>query len=383
MAGLLSGLFGYGTDEQGQITSPGLLGGIGRGLQNNSDMLMQMGMGMMSGKNGYDNWANAAQGMALGSQMDTQRQLGIQKQIKELAQKKAAEQYATQLPENLRGLVMANPDMASKFASADYEKLINPDQGQLVERNGKTYRVFKNGSASEVSGLPGQDQTPEFQKKIEYYKNMPEGPDKDAAGAMLGITKGGGEASKIAERYKMGQTLGLQGEDLQRYSLTGNIPTNTEKAMPSEVAGRVAMADSYLKEAPTVRQAIARGDVTGVWDGTLARNGFGEGAKVYRQIQSGVDALRRGLTGAGMGESEANEYAQRYLPTARDTADQMLDKHDRLVKELEDIKEAQIAGRQYKTSDSAPQGVGAAPGALPAKGQTTKHAGGGTITRID
>jgi hypothetical protein len=62
-------------------------------------------------------------------------------------------------------------------------------------------------------------------------------------------------------------------------------------------------------------------------------------------MQSGSDALQRGLTGAGKGEAESKEYASRYLPTALDNAQSLQAKLTNLSNELRSINANVTRGR--------------------------------------
>jgi hypothetical protein len=85
--------------------------------------------------------------------------------------------------------------------------------------------------------------------------------------------------------------------------------------LPSEAAGRIGLADSFLKNFDTIRAKVAEGVVTGPLDRFQAtNNSSSEAGQIYQSIQTGVDSLQRMLTGAGMPASEAAQYAFRYLP---------------------------------------------------------------------
>lgn len=104
--------------------------------------------------------------------------------------------------------------------------------------------------------------------------------------------------------------------------------------IPPDMAGKVALADEYLANFPKIEKAIKAGNLTGIWDASVAQQGYGESGETYRQIQAGRDALQRTLTGAGMPASEAAEYTSRYLPTKADTQESLLSKQNQLKTEL-------------------------------------------------
>lgn len=123
------------------------------------------------------------------------------------------------------------------------------------------------------------------------------------------------------------------------------IPGGPATQIPGELAARVGLSGDFLDQAPKLRERIAAGDVTGLIDVNRAQQGIGEQGEIYRQLQSGTDALMRLLTGAGMNETEARQYAERYLPTWRDTSESAATKLDNLVRELGATRDTAMRGR--------------------------------------
>jgi hypothetical protein len=119
-------------------------------------------------------------------------------------------------------------------------------------------------------------------------------------------------------------------------------------------AARLGMTKSFLDEAPTLRDKIAKGALSDVMNRGSLAVGAGDAGQIYRSIQSGADALIRNLTGAGMTVVEAEAYAARYLPSAMDSQDTMLDKFDRLQREL--VAVAGSVGRGRGGADFATGG---------------------------
>lgn len=123
------------------------------------------------------------------------------------------------------------------------------------------------------------------------------------------------------------------------------IPGGPAEQIPGEQAARLGMAESFQDQLPGIRQDVDAGRVTGPVDNIAGRFGMGEQGRVYARIESGVDALRRSLTGAGMPAEEASDYARRYLPSPWDTAEQTQDKLTQLEQELERIGQNLTRGR--------------------------------------
>lgn len=126
------------------------------------------------------------------------------------------------------------------------------------------------------------------------------------------------------------------------------IPGGPGEQISGELAARIGMADSFLGQAPALRDRLTSGDMTGPIDSLAAQFGYGHRGETYRQLQSGTDALMRLLTGAGMNETEARAYAERYLPTMKDSPESAAGKLDQLIRELEATKGVAMRGRGGK-----------------------------------
>lgn len=123
------------------------------------------------------------------------------------------------------------------------------------------------------------------------------------------------------------------------------IPGGPGEQIPGELAARVGMSESFAGQAPALRERLQSGEMTGPIDALMGQFGMGERGETYRQLQSGTDALMRLLTGAGMNATEAKSYAERYLPTIKDTPESAVGKLDQLMRELEAAKGMAMRGR--------------------------------------
>lgn len=122
-------------------------------------------------------------------------------------------------------------------------------------------------------------------------------------------------------------------------------PKNTNAQLPAEMGARIGLGDAFLKELPRIRQQIQNGDASGLIDGAALMMGMGEPAKIWRDIETGKEALVRNLTGAGMAQSEAENQAARYQISPTDTAATMLQKLDNLERDLRATREGAINAR--------------------------------------
>jgi hypothetical protein len=137
------------------------------------------------------------------------------------------------------------------------------------------------------------------------------------------------------------------------------IPGGPAEQIPAETAGRIGLADNFLKQLPDVQKDVQSGTVTGLVDRwTAVNNSSSSQAGTYQKIQSGVDALTRMLTGAGQNKDEAAAYAARYLPSYTDDAASASRKLDQLADELRSAKALVLRGHAASaTQPSDPLGI--------------------------
>lgn len=310
--GLLGMLLGQSADpwagmrQQGAQT-PGSLGGFNpleslrQFSQNNPGVLGQIGAGMMAG-DAAGGFANAGELQARNREkfmekQETQRKTNLTRQwlIKNRG-----------MSEEDADMAMSSPEILNSYLKTPESKLTD-DMREYQMAVGQGF----NGSF------------------MDYQVKM-----KEAGRNQVNIDTG----VKLPSGYRWvdpnKQELGVE-----------PIPGGPGEQIPGELAARVGMADSFLGQLPDIKQKVATGQVTGPWDRSMAVMGHGEQASVYRQIESGVDALMRLLTGAGMNQTEAAAYARRYLPTYADDTAAMGQKLDQLAQELTAAKNMAMRGR--------------------------------------
>lgn len=131
------------------------------------------------------------------------------------------------------------------------------------------------------------------------------------------------------------------------------IPGGKGEAISSETAARVGLADKFLRNAERLKARIrGKGGAfkgAGGWWNYYTKSG--EGGDVLRELKSGRDALLRNLTGAGMNMSEAEEYADRYLPGTFDTEETILNKINGLESDLQAVAQRVLVGRGKASTD--------------------------------
>ena len=135
-------------------------------------------------------------------------------------------------------------------------------------------------------------------------------------------------------------------------------------SIPAEVGARIGLGQAFLTEDyPEIIKMIDAGDATGPMDFAAGTLGKGNSGIVQRRMASGVDALRRGLTGAGMSMAETDEYAKRYSPQLFDSPETLRLKAEGLKQDLEAVSSGAINGKAGNISGlmpnvNAPSGAG-------------------------
>jgi hypothetical protein len=229
------------------------------------------------------------------------------------------------------------------------------------------------GSPAQPDGTGSPAQTAMTRENINnYFRKFPEAQDSPTGKMLLRhLEKLDAQEEartklprEIADRTKIADEAGLQGAQRQEYIYGLK---EQDKSIPAGESGRLALADIYLKRAPRIAEEIKKGNLTGPYDVAMGKQGVGQQGMVMGDIKSGVDALRRMLTGQGMPASEAAEYIQRYEPTYKDTVTTLKHKHERLVEELTGMRDNIMRGRG---STPAPSQTGGkqSPNAAPMEG---------------
>ena len=149
----------FGAQAQGDPNAAGggVLGGFGQGMQNlhntfadNRQQMMGFGMGLLGGNSVADGWQQASAGLARGALLDAstkkEKKAEEERERRRNGLLKLAEKYG------LDPAIADNPDIAGSALA----QRMQPDNGTVIERNGRTYRMFRDGPVEEVSGLPQQ-----------------------------------------------------------------------------------------------------------------------------------------------------------------------------------------------------------------------------------
>mgnify|MGYP006921294528 CR=1 FL=1 len=117
-------------------------------------------------------------------------------------------------------------------------------------------------------------------------------------------------------------------------------------ALPAEMGARIGLGDEFLTEdLPQIKKDVAAGVATGPVDAIAGWAGVGRQGEIRRRIQTGLDAMLRNLTGAGMTADEMARYEARYAPSLFDTPESLASKLDGLERDLKAVKGGAVAGK--------------------------------------
>ena len=304
--------------SQGGAQRGGFLGGL------DPDLLLSISSSLITGRTPQEQLGGALTGLADYRKEQRQKNRTLEILGKDSPQLVQAIEAGILTPGDAFNLHYKEAQEAKKAQrpSRKFQTLPDGSYGWSDETAG-TWTPL--GTATKVESQPALVQEFKFAKDNGYTGSFNDYVQSKRAG---GSGSGGDVGYKVPSGYRL--------KDPNNPSLgVDPIPGGPAEEMPGELSARIGMAKSFIAKAPALRQKLANGDVTGWWDQAIAEAGFGERGQVYQDLQSGTDALMRLMTGAGMNEAEAKQYASRYLPTSRDTAETAANKLDRLVGELE------------------------------------------------
>lgn len=238
------------------------------------------------------------------------------------------------------------------------------EAGRLANQGnyqGAAAAAFGGGDAATGNSLLDFLSQREVAKNLDAYRTQSLGLERERIGLdreRLAYDKGEGniydKRAKAAVRY--GLVPGTPAH--QRYVLEGSLPDVTKTGnVEGEVAARIGLGQRFLDRIPDIEKRLDAtfGDATGydVNQRTELYFNAGEAGAIKRDIQSGADALRRMLTGAGMNPGEADEYANRYSIGPLDKYETMKQKVANLKGDLEYTRNAVAAGKKISLDQLA------------------------------
>lgn len=169
-------------------------------------------------------------------------------------------------------------------------------------------------------------------------------------------TKQGPSRSDAAKRaIDAGLTPGSP--EYNEYVLKGPEKAAKAAELPGEIGARIGLGREFKKDIPDLKERINKFGPTDYVDLGINRGNAGE---VWRRIESGRDALVRGLTGAGIGVAEAQNQAARYQIGVTDTPETMIKKIDGLTRDLDAVERGAITGKTGEMARDYDANAGAA-----------------------
>lgn len=286
-------------------------------LRNNNQGLMQLGLGLLSGRTGQEQAALGAQGLAGAINQNKTMQF-LQKSYPELAQ---AVQSGAMSPGDAWKMAYQQKLEAQKPRSPleVNGRLIDPDTYQVV---------------ADFSDPPKGPQPTDDMREYEFAKSQ-------------GF--GGSFTDYQTQLRKAGAT---------------NVSTGGVQ-LPAEMGARIGLGDQFLTELPSIKDKVKGGAISGPIERGQLATGMGEPGEIWRRIETGKEALVRNLTGAGMAQAEAENVASRYQIHPTDSVETQLQKLQGLERDLEATRAGAIGARTGQLS-TAPghQSPAQAPGSV-------------------
>lgn len=397
---MFNGLLG-GLVQQQPNTQGGLLGAFDQ----NQMALGMMGMGLLSGQDNRDAFRLGMQGAMQGRQFDVQQNQRRAVAAAIASDPSIPPQTRALLmqmePSAALGYITAERNYQREL---DQPRIHNdPASGQAMVYTQRQAMGRLGGGAPGAPAAPGGGGVA---PPAPPSAPSTGGPPAGGSGGLGVPLFGGGETRQqreVRERYDEGLRRGLTGEPLRQYALTGNftgspagyeeaaggglqptrggpadqpppgfrwdnpnaprdqrravpIPGGPEERIGGENASRMALGNVFLQNLPQIRREVNEGRFEGAVrrlgqmastaaTGNVYEGLTGEAAHTYRNIQQGVEALARQLTGAGMPANEAMQQAQQYLPRFNDSRATILAKLNNLEAALRESSETHMRGR--------------------------------------
>lgn len=203
----------------------------------------------------------------------------------------------------------------------------------------------------------------------------------DAARLGFDIDKEANKTTDNTREYEVAKAEGFGGSFLDFISAKKAREGASSTQIPAEVAARIGLARAFQSDLPSIKKGISELTLADRVDIPLRR---GKAGDLWRRIESGTEAMKRQMTGAGMSENEAQNYIDRYQLSATDKTETMLHKIDLLDRDLQATTEGALSGKtglmgkEYKAGNASPPS--ARPRAKNAAGDVVEWNGSAWVT---
>lgn len=260
-------------------------------LKNNSDTLLQTGMGLIGGRTASEQASMGLQGFQQGRKMNRTMQF-LQEKNPELAQ-------AVQ---------------SGALDAGDAFKIHMQQQAEASKPKNPWMAV--GGSL--------------FNTENQSFLTPPEKP---------------ADLPSSVDEYNFAKSQGFNGSYMDYKAAQKPVTNINNVQLPAEVGARIGLGDKFLADVPTIEAEIKAGKTNGIMGGAALAAGVGDAGSIWRKIETGRDALVRNLTGAGMSVSEAENMASRYQIGPMDSQATQLDKLNGLAEDLKAVRSGAIGAK--------------------------------------
>jgi hypothetical protein len=297
-------------------------------INDNSNALMLMGLGGLSGQGNADAFGKMLQGWQAGSRLDLHG--------REIADERLEKQQAA----------------AEKAQQRNVTAALLVKQG-VVRDEAEAMQYIHAGLAGDLLKQAFQKEkapTTDDMREYSFYTQQERAAGREPRPFFEFLGRGGDRGLQIPSGYM---------PDPENPGRLAPIPGGPAEALPVEAAGRVAalnVAKNNLGEAKRILQSYTLSERVG------SALGRGEGGQARRVIRLGVEAALRAMTGAAAPEEEIARYTDMFAPGPTDLPADTQRKLQLLDEFTGELDAALMRGRG---GASAPQGTPVAPPASP------------------
>lgn len=232
------------------------------------------------------------------------------------------------------GLSMLSSGDVGRGGLMGMQYLSGAEAGDREERRTQAtlaHQMAQDKRAVEAAALAGRRED-RMAKTAEEELAWKKGePDRRAA-----------EPTGDMKEYEAAKKEGYTGSFVEFQLAQKRASSAAGAGLPAEVGARIGLGRVFINMVPDIEKRIDGIGTKGRADLALGR---GEAAAIWRDIETGREALVRGLTGAGMSQTEAQNAADRYQISPTDKADTMKTKVRNLKRDLEAVEAGAIEGK--------------------------------------
>lgn len=303
-------------------------------LGSNSNALIQFGLGLLSGGNRSEAWANAAQGLAYGQQSDQSRRDRTKAEEEEAKLDEAVNnllmspEFAA-LPPEMRNVLVSDREMARQFVATEMENRLHPPQPEAYTLGEGDQRFVGGEMVAENTRDPEPGyhvMTPE-ELDANFIPRPAEGEAPYQMGPNGQITRIGGG----------GVTINNGTVDERRYNLLYRTAVDELPVLEQTFAALGNLGDQATQLLPDLIGNFLRSE---------------DYQRAYTAAGAIIQAQTYAMTGAAAPEAEAQRLIGLMLPKIGDGPQTIADKLDRIRRAVANL------GNYANLTAPSPGGVG-------------------------